>query len=141
MARREADEKNELKIRDNLSDSDITLFYRMPTTKERQEYQNATIKRQKNKIEFNHAAARLTAGLNILTGFSDDSFERKVDGRYVPISCIEGDANYYPAWREWVKVNASDLVMLMAARVFDGSATITTEDEKDESPDEDIEGK
>ena len=138
MARRECDDFNELTIRDNISASDVTLFYRMPTTKERQEYQNATIRRQGNKIEFNHAAARLKAGMNVLTGFKVGSFERKVDDKYIAFDWKEGNQDYYPEWREWIKKNASDLVMLMAARVFDTSATIAGADDEEA---EDVEEK
>jgi len=140
MARRDCDDRNELKIRDNLSGSDITLYYRMPTTSEKQAYHNACVKRVKNKVESNHAAARLNAGMVIITGFSGDSFERKVDGRYVPMSAIESDGNYFPEWRDWVRQNAADLVMLLAARVYDTSASIPNEE--DEGEDEgDLEGK
>jgi len=138
MARRECDDFNELTIRDNISDSDVTLFYRMPSTKERQEYQNATIRRHGNKVEFNHAAARLKSGLAVLTGFKVGSFERLVDGKYVAFTWADGQPDFYPEWKEWIRKNASDLVMLMAARVFDASATIPGAEEPNE---DDIEEK
>ena len=139
MARREADDRNELKIHDNLSNSDVVLYYRIPTTTERQKYHNASMRRKGNKVEMNHTAARLEAGMKILTGFSGDSFERKVDGKYVPMSSIESDGNYYPDWKLWVEKNAGDLVMLMAARVFDAPSHIQDVEQEEEG--EDIEGK
>jgi hypothetical protein len=140
MARREADDRNELKIHDNLSDSEIILYYRLPTTTERQKYQNASIVRKKNKVEMNTAGARLTAGMGILTGFQVGAFERKFDGQYVAFSAVEGEANYYPEWKQWIEKNAADLVMLLAARVFDAPSTIATTDQEEEEG-EDIAGK
>ena len=134
MARRESRQHNELKLRDNLSGSDITLYYRMPTTSERQRYQNKSLQRHRNRVEFNQAQARLEAGLTIITGFKEGDFERLVDSGYQPFSCREGAANYYPEWRNWLAEHADDLLMLLAAQVFDVSAHVS--DGEDE-----IEGK
>lgn len=136
MARRECSEQNELKIHDNLSDSDITLLYRMPTTRERQGYQNMVLQRKGKKVEINQSAARLEFGLKILSGFKEGDFERNVDGRNVAFTWREGAENYYPDWKEWIGKHAGDLVMLLAAHVYDASAYIAEEEEG-----EDIEGK
>lgn len=140
MARREADERNEIKIHDNLSDSEIVLYYRFPTTTERQKYHNSSVVRKKNKVEMNTAQARLTSGLDILTGFKIGAFERKVDGRYVAFSAVDGEPDYYPEWKQWVEKNAADLVMLLAARVFDAPSCLSDVDAESEEG-EDIEGK
>jgi len=124
MARREAKQNNELRIHDNLSDSDITLFYRMPTTKERQAYANLSVQRKGNKVEFNQATSRITYGLQILSGIKDGDFERLEGDKYLPISSSEGSTNFLPEWKKFVEDNGSDLVMLLAAHVFDGSASI-----------------
>jgi len=138
MARRDCDDRNELRMVDNLSDDPepITLYYRLPTTTERQKYHNACVKRVGNKVESNHAAARLNGGMTILTGFKKGAFERKVDGKYVAFDFVPGNPDYYDAWQDWVKQNAADLVMLLAARVYDTSASIQTEEVE-----EDLEGK
>jgi len=139
MARRESGEINELKIYDNLSDSEITLYYRMPTTRERQDYQNKSMQRKGNKVEFNQAAARLESGMTILVGFKEGGFERKVEEKYVPFTWKEGSENYYPEWKTWLMKNAADLIMLLAAQVFDVSAIIAKGEEGKEE--ESIEGK
>jgi len=133
MARREA-ATNKIVFHDNISDSDIVHFYRMPTTRERQDYQNTAISRKGNKVEFNQAEARLAGGMKILTGIGDGSYER-LDGagQYVPVSSVEGSPNYFPEWRKFVEDNGADLVMLMAVQVFEGSAAVLAG--------EDIEGK
>lgn len=142
MARREAIDpnRNELTLQDNLSDSKIVLYYRLPETSERQKYHNATLSRRGKKVELNHAKARLDAGMGILTGFKVGSFERVVDGKHVAFSSVEGEENYYPEWRKWVEKNADDLVMLLAARVFDAPSSISS-DQEGEEEEEDIEGK
>jgi hypothetical protein len=124
MARRQAKQHNKLRIHDNLSDSDITLFFRMPTTKERQEYQNMALRRKGNAVEMNQAEARLTYGMKILEGVGDGDFERLDGDNYVPISSREGSPDYYPGWKPFVEENGGDLVMLMAAHVYDASATL-----------------
>lgn len=124
MARREAVERNELKINDNISGTIITLYHKMPTTEERQRYQNMAVQRLKNKVKFQQTEARLKFGLEILVGFKEGDFERKVDGKDVPMASEPGSANYYEDWKPWVQANAADLVMLMAAHVFDSPAEI-----------------
>lgn len=143
MPRREAPQDNTLTIQDQLSDSEIKLSYRMPTTKERQGFQNLAVQRRRNKVEMNQAEARLTYGMKILTGVRDGDFERLQDGAYVPLSSREGSDHYYPEWKSWMGEHAADLVMLLGAHVFEQSAMITAGDEDQEGNDgdEDVEGK
>jgi hypothetical protein len=132
MARRQA-AQNKIVIHDNISDSDITFFYRMPTTRERQDYHNMAIRRKGNKIEFNQTEARLKFGMTILTGIGEGSFEREDGGNYYLVSSDEKSPGYYPEWKQFVEDNGADLVTLLAAHVFEGSANLLAA--------EDIEGK
>lgn len=135
MARRENSQFNELKIRDNLNGGDVlTLYYRMPTPSERQRYQNHSLQRKRNRVEFNQAQARLDGALTIVTGFKDGDFERLVDGTYQPFSSREGAADYYPEWKSWLAEHADDLLMLLAVQVYEVSVQIV-------DVEEDIEGK
>ena len=115
---------NELKIHDNVSDSDIVLFYRTPTTSERQGYQNMALQRKGKKVNFNQAEARLTYGLKILTGFREGDFVRDALGAAVPYSSDKNSPHYLEEWKKELEAGASDLVMLLAAHVFDASAEI-----------------
>lgn len=139
MARREAQAENTLILQDQLSDSEIKLTYLMPTTKERQGFQNLAVQRKRNKVVMNQAEARLTYGLKILTGIREGDFERLQDGNYVPISSDQQSTNYYADWKQWMSDNAADLVMLLGAHVFEQSATITDGDDEDDE--EGVEGK
>lgn len=124
-------ERNELTIHDNMSDSDIVLYYRTPTTKERQAYANLSVQRKGRKIKINTAEARLKHGLRILTGFREGDFVRSEGGKEIPYSWDKGSPNYLPTWKEEIERGAADLVMLLAAHVFDGSAEINMDDDDD----------
>jgi len=125
MARREAVEKNELKINDNLSGSIVKIYFRMPTPSERQGYNNMAVQRQGRKVQFKQSDARLKYGMTILTGIGDGDFERKVDNKHVPISSDPASEHYFEEWKPWMQEHAGDLVMLMAAHVFDSPAEIS----------------
>jgi len=124
---------NELKIHDNISDSDILLYYRAPTTAERNGYHNMAIQRKGRKIRFRQPEARLHYGLKILSGFREGDFVRDVNGRPEPFSSDSGSPAYLPSWKDEIEKGAADLVMLLAAHVFDSSAEI---DEPEEDEDE-----
>ncbi len=124
MARRESVEKNELKINDNISNSVVKLYFRMPTTVERQAYNNMAVQRQGRKVKFKQSEARLKYGMKILTGIGEGDFERKVDEKHMLISSEAGAEHYYEDWKPWMQEHAGDLVMLLAAHVFDSPAEI-----------------
>ena len=133
MARREASGRNQVTIHDNISNTEILFFYRTPTTSELEGFSNMSIQRRGKKIRFRQAEARLQYGLKILTGIRDGDFERLDNGRYVPISSDEGSPHYYPQWKEWLRDNAADLVMLLGLHVFDNSAEIEVDDAEDDA--------
>jgi len=140
MARREAEERNEITLHDNLSGTEIKYFYRTPTTKEREGFNNLAVQRKGRKVKIKRAEAQLKYGLRILTGIREGDFERKVDGKYIPISSDPDSKNYYPDWKDWQRQHAADLVMLLGAFVFEGSAEIEEpdDDDIDGAPGEDI---
>ena len=124
MARREAAAMNELKINDNISGTVITLYYRMPTTAERQGYQNMAVQRHRNKVKYKQTEARLKYGMKVIAGFKTGDFERLQDDDYVAMASDPSDPLYFEGWKDWVQANAADLVMLLAAHVFDAPAEI-----------------
>jgi hypothetical protein len=122
MARRLGDEPNELRVRDNLSGSEIVLYYRMPTTEENIRYTNALVRREGNKLVSRQGETRQKYGAAILVGIRDGDFERKIGEKYVPISSTHGSEGYDPEWKAHVKKHASDLVELLAVHVFERPA-------------------
>ena len=129
MARIIGTANNSLKIHDNISDSDIVLFYRSPTTSERTGYANMSVQRRRNKVTLHQAEARLKYGLLILTGFREGDFVRDAGGRPEVFSSDPGSAHYRSNWKEEIEEGAADLVMLLAAHVFDVSAEIDAPDD------------
>jgi len=120
-------ECNELRLHDNVSDSPIVLYYRTPTTTEREGYQNMALQRKGKHVQFRQASARLKYGLDILVGIREGDFTRDVDGRKnVPYASDPASTNYLETWKDEVAAGAGDLVMLLAAHVFDASAEIQT---------------
>ncbi|MCP3668311.1 MAG: hypothetical protein GY696_38465 [Gammaproteobacteria bacterium] len=124
MARRLGEELQTVTMHDNLSNSEIVFTYRMPTTKERTDYQNMAVQRKRNKVTFENTKARQKFGMEILMGIRDGDFEIKKDGDYVLISSSQASEHYDPNWKQHVEEHAIDLVQLLAAHVFDASAEV-----------------
>lgn len=132
MPRTLNDQRCEVTFFDRLSNSKITLYYRMPTTEERIAYANAQILRKDGKVKNNTGEARIKYGLAILTGFKDGDFEK---GENQPLSADPKSPHYDPAWKTVIKQYASDIVSLLAVHVFDASV-ITVPDADEDAGDE-----
>jgi len=120
----DGDQVNELRLFDNISQSEIVLYYRMPTTTELTGYANESIQRRRGKIVFQQPQARLKYGARILTGFRAGDFERKQGGAYVPMASDPQSEHYAADWKEHLVKYAPDLIMVLAAHVFDAPAEI-----------------
>ncbi len=130
MARVFSDEPNKLTIHDNISGSDIVLFYRNPTTQEVSGYHNAALRRRRNKVEIRQAEARMKYGSIILTGFRDGDFvQADADGVNKPMSSTSEHPDYCPNWKAEVKKHAADLIMVLAQHVFDSPAEVEESDD------------
>ncbi len=126
-----------LTIHDNLSDSEIILSYRRPTTKERQGFENLSVQRKGKKVKFKHSEARLKYGGKILTGIREGDFEIEKAGTYVPVSSDPSSQNYVENWNELIKEMAPDIVQILAAQVFEASVELAELDDDDGKTDED----
>jgi len=132
MTRRIGDELNELRIHDNLSNSEIILKYRMPTTQETIRYGSETIIRKRNKIVSRIGETRQKYGAMILEGFRKGDFERKVGDKYVPISSDSDSEHYDPQWKDYLKKYASDLIEVLAVHVFETPAQVDEDQDEEE---------
>lgn len=139
MPRVMSEEPNELRIQDNISGSEIVLYYRMPTTAEAVRYENELIQRRGRKTISRVGETRQKYGPMILEGFREGDFERKVEGRYVPIASDKESPHFDPEWKAHVCKYASDLVGLLARHVFESSAEVEEEEEDEEPIGEDAE--
>lgn len=137
MARRLCGDKNELRITDNLSGSEIVLSYRLPTTKERVAYTAACIQRKGAKVINKSTETRIKYGKKILIGVRDGDFEVPGQGNEFAILSSDPESKGYQAgWKDLIEKYASDILELLSIQVFDVPAQIKTED--DDSEDDDI---
>jgi hypothetical protein len=122
-------EDNELKIDDRISGTDIVLYYRMPTPKERVDYQNALFRKVNGKVVSKHAETRVKNGLMIMTGFRAGDF--LISDR-IPLTTDMTD------WKDRIKERATDLVELLAMHVFENSCGIArpVDDDIDDAGDD-----
>jgi hypothetical protein len=128
MPRELNDERCEVTFDDRISNSKITLYYRMPTSEERIAYQNAQIIRQGNKVKNNVGEARQKYGLALLVGFKDGCFSK---AKNQPLSSDPQSPHYDPEWKAYIKKYASDIINLLAVHAFDASVFTETNEDSD----------
>jgi len=129
--------RNELNLSDPISGDLITLYYRLPSTKERTSYENAKLKRERNKLKFEIGEMRVKYGKAILLGFKETEikedgsmtggFLKIEDGKEKIFASDHASPNYDPNWKELVESYAADLIAALATHVFDG---VSIEDEE-----------
>lgn len=123
------DKPCEVTFDDRISDTRITLFYRLPTTEERIKYSNSLVTRKGNKFETSMGEARLKYGSAILLSFKEGAFETDKG----MLSSDPAAPNYDPEWKNIVRKYAPDVISMLAIHVFESSLILN------ESPDEDEE--
>ena len=108
--------------------TEVGLYRRTPTTKERLDYQAATIQSKKNRLAIDHGA-RLKYGVALVTGIRDGDlgFEGK------PLSADPASPNYRSDWKEILRDHRADLLMGVAMDAFETSM-LKPEDEDEAEP-------
>lgn len=114
---------SEAVLKDNLGGGEIVIYYRQPTTIERVEYTNQGFRRVAGELVVNKGETRMDYGLRIITGFKFGDF---VDEKGKAFASEPGHKNYRADWKDLLMDGGSDLVDLLAARVFDMSCSIAT---------------
>lgn len=117
-------DKNELVIFDPLSNGNVTLFYRKPTTEERVNYMRRLFKKNEkgeNEIDYD---VRTEYGLEILTGIGEDNFGN-AEGK--AISSNPESSNFDKDWKTLVEAEADELIILLAVTVFEGARIVLPE--------------
>ncbi len=134
MARRLGEENNKVIIQDNLSNSELELYYRMPTTAELTAYGNGLVKRQGNKIKRQIGEMRQKYGALILTGVGSTSFEKKVGDKWLPVISDPAAKNYDKDWSSHVVKQAPDIIEGLAIHVFEASVQLAVPDDDEDAP-------
>lgn len=115
MPRYLGDERLCLRMRDPLSGSVVTLYFRRPTTEERVAYQLSIFQLEGGDRRLRLGETRLKFGLTILEGFEQGDFLIEEDGETVPL-----DPKRHPDWKERLREFAPELPAFLAQQVFEG---------------------
>lgn len=122
MARKLSSDIHTLILDDQVSGGEIHLYYRMPTPSELAGFTNDSVRRTRGKgVEFRTGQVRQQYGLAVLVGFRDGDFE---DDTGAPISSDAKSQHFREDWRDLVAQHASDLVAVLGAYVFEGTASV-----------------
>ena len=127
MPRLLSNEPCEIIFEDRISGDDITLYHRMPSTKEVINYSNDLVKRKGQKLLSKAGDTRQKYGAKILVGFKEGCFETEKG----PLSCDQGSENYDENWKEHVIKYAPDIIEALAMHVFERSVTAKSSDDEE----------
>lgn len=114
---------NKMILEDPISGSKITLYYRLPTSTDRVEFEAASYRREGTEVIDNTPQARVDSALKILTGFSEGSFGYGGE----PISADPASPHYREDWKDLVRETASDLLSALSLKVFMGLRVVPDE--------------
>jgi len=133
MARRLGAQNNKFELQDNLSDSTIVLFYRMPTTEEIAAYSNGMVQRKGNKLKRQVGEMRQKYGALILTGVGPQSFEKKAGDKWLPVISDPAAKDFDKDWKSHVAAQAPDIIEALAIHVFETSVQLAEPDDEEDA--------
>jgi hypothetical protein len=122
MPRKLTDEPQTLTVRDPVSGTVITFYYRIPTSEERVAYQTSVFRIEGQRGQMRLGETRLKYGLEIVTGFAPGDFYLIKEGQEVPLN-PEEDSD----WKDHLARYAPDLISFLAQYVFEGLRVETVE--------------
>jgi len=117
--------KNILKIKDSISGDTLQVSYRTPATAEIQSYMSSLVKRKGNKIKLQAAETRVRWGKEIIEGFKEGDFLCKGQA----FSADPQSDKYRADWKELIEKDAPDVLMALAASVFEGTRAVGMDDQ------------
>jgi hypothetical protein len=123
VARILGEERHTLALKDPVSGSVVTFYYRRPTSEERVAYQMSAFRLEGGERRFCLGETRLRFGLEILEGFGAGDFQVLEEGVPVPLN-----PERHPDWKERLGAHAPDLVSYLAQQVFEGLRPAARED-------------
>jgi len=128
---------NTLKLHDNISGSDLELYFRTPTAKEQAAYTNGMTKRIRNKIVNCTGEIRQKHGKEILEGWREGDFGEEVNGKAAAVSSVPGNPGYREDWKDWFQQYNADLVERVAIHAFENTSETSDAEELPGEPDPD----
>jgi hypothetical protein len=116
---------NEMTIQDSFTGTEIAVYYRTPTTQERQAWLASLFSREGGEVKDEQTKANLEWGKTVLTGIGENCFGvPEGENGVKPISSNSESENYRADWRELLCEFAPDFVEFLAERVFRGHRQI-----------------
>lgn len=137
MSRIASSKPNTLRLYDNISGSNLELYYRTPTPAEQAKYINGMHKRVRNKVVTRTGENRQKWGKEILEGFRDNDFGYEKDGETIMVSSMAGKPGYREDWKEWFCKNNADLVDTLAIHAFENTSDLDEDKDLDDATEED----
>ena len=131
---RDLGSKNILKIKDSISGDTLEVSYRTPATAEIQSYMSSLVKRKGNKIKLKAAETRVKWGREIIEGFKEGDFLYKGQA----FSSDPGSDKYREDWKDLIEKDAADILIALAASVFEGTRAVGMDDQPEIDYEEDI---
>jgi len=128
---------NSIRIKDPIGGGEIELYYRFPTTEERQQYSSSLFRARKGKVKTMVSETRQRFGKKILTGFRTGDFVLEEEGKELVFSSDKSSSDYREDWKALILNSAADIVEAMAYHVFEGAAVVPDDDEEDDPHDDD----
>ena len=125
MSRLLGEERHALAVKDPVSNSVVTLYYRRPSSEERVAYQLSAYRLEGGQRRFCLGETRVKFGLEILTGFGAGDFLLPEDGEEVAL-----DPERHPDWKRRLAEHAPDLVAYLAQQVFEGMRLAASGDQE-----------
>lgn len=121
-----SNQDNRFTVFDGVSNTKVTLFYRVPNTEEIIDYHSKLYTRTNNKVEFNQKT-RINGALKVITGIGDKCFGDE-EGKAISHNLDSPD--YNKDWKELLEKYASDILLLLGIQVFE-TTRVTLEEPAD----------
>ena len=114
------DDDNKVTLLDPVDGTEIVLFHRAVTSRDRVRHMTRKYQRQGNKLINRHHTASIESALDVLTGIREGDFFHGDD----PVSSDPESKNFRQDWKELIESMAGDLLFILGADLFEPKADL-----------------
>lgn len=123
---------HEIAFSDPVSGSELSFFYRIPTTDERKTYLASQYKRVEGITEDHSYDTRVKYAKKILVGIGEDQFafegeDKEGNLKVTQFSSDPKKENYRADWRDLVEQYLPDMLWFLSWRIFEGASVTKNE--------------
>ncbi len=117
---------HEIVFADPVSGSELSFFYRVPTTDERKTYLASMWKRVGEVLEDHSYDTRIKYAKKIITGIGEGQFafegeDGEGNSKVIQISSDPKNEHYRADWKELIEQYLSDMLWGLSRNVFEGA--------------------